>query len=115
MGHGRNARVPAKVLIRSPPSIDRIPPDDFQPFIECDLGPFTATPPAGAEESRVFGGGHRPMILRQMVHEDRPRAHGVPVTGDQQDRSRMEGLKTFANVAGLSESGIEFKRADADL
>ena len=55
------------------------------------------------------------MILRQMVHEDGPRAHGVPVTGDQQDGGRMERFKALAHIAGLSESGIKFKRADADL
>ena len=111
----RNAKNPGQGFIRSAPTIDHIPPDDFQPFIECDLGPFTATPPMCAEESRIFGGGHRPMILRQVVHEDGARAHGVPVTGDQQDGGRMERLKAFANVTGLSESGIEFKSADADL
>jgi len=102
-------------FLASPPAVDAIPPDNFEPFIKCDLGPFAATPPACSKESRVFGGGHRPMILRQMVHEDRARAHGVPVTGNEQDGGRMERLKAFGDVACLSESGIQFKRADADL
>src|SRR6476469_6609399 len=127
---GRNAKVPAKVLYAqrqrslSPmvfisngrphstsPTIDRIPPNYFEPFIECDLGPFTAMPPMCVKESRIFGGSHGPMILRQMVHEDRARAHGMPVTGYEQDSSRMERLKAFGNVAGLCESGVQFKGA----
>ena len=39
----------------------------------------------------------------------------MPVTGDQQNGGRMERLKAFAALAGFSESGIEFKRADAYL
>ena len=47
----------AAFLVSAPP-VDAIPPDDFQPFIEGDLGPFAATPPVCVEESRIFGGGH---------------------------------------------------------
>jgi hypothetical protein len=32
------------------PTINRVPPDDFEPFIECDFGPFVTTPPACAKE-----------------------------------------------------------------
>jgi hypothetical protein len=56
------------------PTIDGVPPDNFQPFIECDLGPFTATPPMCGKEPRIFGGGDGPMILRQMMHKDYLRA-----------------------------------------
>ena len=97
------------------PTVYRIPPNYFEPFIECDLGPFTAMPPMYVKESGILGGCHRPRILRQVMHEDGARAHGVPVTGNQQDSRRMERLKAFADIAGLCESGVQFKGADAYL
>lgn len=53
------------------PPIHSIPPDDFQPLIESDLGPFTMTPLA----SRVFGGSHEPNDIAADGAR-RARAHG---------------------------------------
>lgn len=39
----------------------------------------------------------------------------MPVTGDQQNICGMERLYAFGDIARLSERGIFFKRADADL
>lgn len=55
------------------------------------------------------------MKLRQAVSKDRTGAGCVPVTGDQQNIGRMEWLYAFADIARLSESGIFFKRTDANL
>src|SRR6476646_3065540 len=100
---------------RLSPAVDAVPPDDLEPFHERSLGPFTATPPVCAEESRIFGGSRRPVILRQAALKDGASAGRMPVTGDEQYIDGMKRLHAFADVASFSERGIFFKRADADL
>src|SRR6476646_950210 len=100
---------------RLSPTVDAVPPDDFEPLHERGLGPFTATPPVCAKEPRIFGGSHRPVILRQAALKDGASAGRMPVTGDEQYSGGMEWLHAFAHIASLSERGIFFKRTDADL
>ena len=41
----------------SVPTLNQVPPEGTQPFIEAHLGPLSVGPPADSELSRIMGGG----------------------------------------------------------
>src|SRR5689334_5326404 len=99
----------------SPPTVNRVPPDDLEPLLKRGFCPLAMTPPHSAKKPVIFRCSRRPMVLRQTMNKNGVGPSRMPVTGNQEYACRVERLKTPGNKSGFSESGVLFKRTDAYL
>ena len=94
------------------PALDKIPPQQPQPFVEASLGPLAVLPPVRPELRLVPSHSHRERLSRNLVAKDTQGTARVKLRGDEQYPVTGFAGQAFFSVVRFIPGGEALNRAN---